>query len=133
MGPLGNLCVVGGNYMSGSLIWYLQRISAVLLLGYFFWLSLVVFGMPEFTYFAWIQVTSSLVFKLLSTIVVGLIIIHAFIGLWTIGTDYLTQRTLGFLHQSAGELADLFSKAYSILFLTLGLIYLLFALYIIWN
>jgi succinate dehydrogenase / fumarate reductase membrane anchor subunit len=61
-----------------------------------------------------------------------LIILHAFIGLWTVGTDYLTNRTLGFLNKSLSEYANLFRKMYYFFFVLLGTIYLSVVLYIIW-
>ena len=49
---------------------------------------------------------------------------HAFIGLWTVGTDYLTSRTLGFLSYRLANYADFIRNSYQILFVFLGLIFL---------
>ena len=67
-----------------------------------------------------------------SGIVFMLIVMHAFIGLWTVGTDYLTTRTLGFLDKSLAKRAGLLRKTYFLMFGLLGLVYLISILYIIW-
>jgi len=60
------------------------------------------------------------------------LVLHAFIGLWTVGTDYLTERTLGFLNRSLSERALLLRVAYFMTFGFLGFMYLFLILYIIW-
>lgn len=57
---------------------------------------------------------------------------HAFIGLWTVGTDYLTSRTLGFLSYRLANYADLIRNSYQVLFVFLGLIFLIIVLIVIW-
>ena len=61
-----------------------------------------------------------------------LIILHSFIGLWTVGTDYLTKRTLGFLNKSVATNANIIRNVYYSLFVGLGAFYLMAILYIIW-
>jgi succinate dehydrogenase / fumarate reductase membrane anchor subunit len=61
-----------------------------------------------------------------------LIILHSFIGLWTVGTDYLTKRTLGFLNKSLATNANIMRNAFYFLFVAMGILYLMAILYIIW-
>ena len=61
-----------------------------------------------------------------------MIVVHAYIGLWTVGTDYLTSRTLGFLNKSIAKRAKLMRNTYFITFGLLGIVYLGSILYIIW-
>ena len=70
--------------------------------------------------------------RFLSSIVFLVIIFHAFIGLWTVGTDYLTKRTLGFLNVSLSRRADILRYIYYLIFGFLGIVYLTAILYIIW-
>ena len=85
------------------------------------------------TFLGWDLLTSSIVFRIFTTITIISILMHAFIGLWTVGTDYLTKRTLGFLSNPLSAMADLLRKAYLFLFVVLGLMYLTVILYIIWT
>jgi len=61
-----------------------------------------------------------------------MIVVHAYIGLWTVGTDYLTSRTLGFLNKSIAKRAKLMRNTYFFTFGLLGIVYLSSILYIIW-
>ncbi len=67
-----------------------------------------------------------------TSIIFILILIHSFIGLWTVGTDYLTKRTLGFLNKPLANTANFLRKMYYFVFVFLGIIYLITVLYIIW-
>ena len=61
-----------------------------------------------------------------------MIVVHAYIGLWTVGTDYLTSRTLGFFNKSIAKRAKLMRNIYFFSFGFLGIVYLSSILYIIW-
>jgi succinate dehydrogenase / fumarate reductase membrane anchor subunit len=71
--------------------------------------------------------------KAITSVISALIICHAFIGLWTVGTDYLTQRTLGFLNSGLSKKAELIRGMYLFIFIFSGLLYLGSILYIIWK
>ena len=118
-----------GNVMkSGRLTWYLQRYSAlyfILFLAYLeytFWTSGITFQF----------LTSDNLFKASLSIFILLACAHAYIGLWTVGTDYLTKRTLGFLNKSVATNANIIRNAYYFLFVVMGILYLIAILYIIW-
>ena len=112
----------------GKLSWFLQRYSAfyfLFFLGYveyLFWTSSLSFNF----------ITTSFWFKALLSIFMLLVCIHAFIGLWTVGTDYLTQRTLGFISNGLSKKADIIRKVYEVSFLLLGLAITLIYFSIIW-
>ena len=117
--------------MNGSIIWYLQRISSLFVLTYTIWLFSS-FRSFDGTFLGWDLLTSSIVFRLFTTITIISILMHAFIGLWTVGTDYLTSRTLGFLSYRLANYADLIRNSYQILFVFLGLIFLIIVLIVRW-
>ena len=74
----------------GRLNWYLQRYSALYFLGFVIYLEyLFLTDRFSFNY-----LDSNLNFRILLTFFILLANIHGFIGLWTVGTDYLTKRTL---------------------------------------
>ena len=58
---------------------------------------------------------------------------HTFIGLWTVGTDYFTSRTLGFINISLAKHADLIRSIYTFLFVALGALIVITTLFIIWS
>ena len=119
--------------MNGSSIWYVQRLSALLLLGYVLWLSFFFITNPNLNFDAWVVFTGSSSFKIFTSSSVLFILLHSFIGLWTIGTDYFTRRTLGFLNMSLSRSADLIRNFYSVLFVLWGFLLTGLTLLIIWS
>jgi len=79
---------------SGLYDWLMQRASAVLLLAYFIFLAGVLL-FCDVDYYAWHALFSQTwvrVFSLLALLSLG---VHAWVGLWCVFTDYLTERLLG--------------------------------------
>jgi succinate dehydrogenase / fumarate reductase membrane anchor subunit len=91
---------------SGKLYWYLQRFSALyfisflVYLEYTFWTTGITFQF----------LTTNNLFKASLSIFILSACTHAFIGLWTVGTDYLTKRTLGFISSNLSVYADVLRK-----------------------
>jgi len=83
-------------------------------------------------FFSWSDFFLSFQTRFFTSMVFIFILIHSFIGLWTIGTDYLTKRTLGFLSKPLANSANILRNVYYFVFVLLGIIYLAFVLYIIW-
>jgi succinate dehydrogenase / fumarate reductase membrane anchor subunit len=126
---LNAIATIWDNAMNiGKLSWFLQRYSAfyfLFFLGYveyLFWTSNLSFNF----------ITTSAWFKALLSIFILLACIHAFIGLWTVGTDYLTKRTLGFISIRLSNIADIIRKIYETLFFILGLVIIFLYFSIIW-
>ena len=118
--------------MKGSIIWNAQRYSSVLILIYLIYILSFIVSNDDVNFFSWSNFFLSFEVRFLTSIVFIMIVIHAFIGLWTVGTDYLTPRTLGFLNKSLSRRANLLRNTYFIIFGSLGLVYLISILYIIW-
>jgi hypothetical protein len=53
--------------------------------------------------------------------------------LWTVGTDYLTKRTLGFVSPILSTYANLLRKSFEFFFIVLGFFLVIFYLLIIWT
>ena len=117
--------------MKGLIIWNFQRYSSVFILIYLVYIVGFIFS-KDFNFFSWSDFFLSFEMRIYTSIVFLTIMIHAFIGLWTVGTDYLTKRTLGFLNKPFSNKADIFRKIYSCIYVLLGIIYLAVVLYIIW-
>ena len=80
---------------SGLYDWLMQRVTAVILLAYFLYVACVVICGVD--YAAWNELYSQTwmrVFSLLALLSLG---IHAWVGLWAVFTDYLTERLMGTL------------------------------------
>ena len=78
---------------SGVSDWFMQRVSAVVLLAYFLFIGFVLLGGTD--YLEWKALfaqTWMRVFTLLALISLAL---HAWVGLWSVVTDYLTERMMG--------------------------------------
>jgi succinate dehydrogenase / fumarate reductase membrane anchor subunit len=78
---------------SGLYDWLMQRATAVILLAYFLLLGWVLLGGID--YAAWKALYSQTwmrVFSLLALLALG---IHAWVGLWAVFSDYLTERLMG--------------------------------------
>lgn len=118
--------------MKGSLIWYAQRYSSILILIYVAYIFCFLFSNGQISYFDWTMFILSFEMRVFTSLITLLIILHSFIGLWTVGTDYLTKRTLGFLNKSVATNANIIRNAYYFLFVVMGILYLMAILYIIW-
>lgn len=120
-------------FMKGSLIWYAQRYSSILILIYVAYIFYFLFSFKgQISYFDWTMFILSFEMRAFTSLISLLIILHSFIGLWTVGTDYLTKRTLGFLNKSLATNANIMRNAYYFLFVAMGILYLMAILYIIW-
>ena len=119
-------------YMKGSFIWYTQRYTSLIILSYLIYILSFIFTNQDINFFSWSDFFLSFQVRFLSSIVFLVIVLHAFIGLWTVGTDYLTKRTLGFLNASLSRRADTLRYIYYLFFGLLGIVYLSAILYIIW-
>ena len=80
---------------SGSRDWIVQRISAVVLAVY----SVVLLGFflthGDVTFVEWSQFMMSLPMRLFSLIAILALAGHAWVGMWTVFTDYITTGKLG--------------------------------------
>tara|TARA_Y100001980_G_C14403362_1_gene198987 strand:- start:227 stop:586 length:360 start_codon:yes stop_codon:yes gene_type:complete len=119
--------------MKGSSLFYWLRVSALFMLAYTIWvLSFILLNQPV-EYNSWISFTNQTLFQISTTLAACFILIHTFIGLWTVGTDYFTPRTLGFLHPSLAKYADFIRSGYTFLFVALGILIVSTTLFIIWS
>ena len=119
-------------YMKGSFIWYSQRYTSLVILSYLIYILSFIFTNQDINFFSWSDFFLSFQVRFLSSIVFLVIVLHAFIGLWTVGTDYLTKRTLGYLNISLSRGADILRYIYYFIFGLLGIVYLTAIFYIIW-
>ena len=80
---------------SGLYDWMAQRVSAVVLAAYFIFLIGYIVAHPGLEYAQWHELfahNGMRIFSLLALVALGA---HAWVGMWTIATDYLTPMALG--------------------------------------
>lgn len=78
---------------SGTSDWLIQRVSGVILLAYFVWLAAVLAGGVDYaSWQAMFEGTAVRIFTLLALLSLAS---HAWIGLWAVSTDYMTERMMG--------------------------------------
>lgn len=78
---------------SGLYDWLMQRVTAVILLAYFLYVGFVLLNGVDYT--AWKELYSQTwmrIFSLMALISLG---IHAWVGIWVVLTDYVTERLMG--------------------------------------
>lgn len=80
---------------NGVADWLLQRISAVVLAVYMIGLMGYLVFASDINYESWKALMTSTPMQLANSVVIISIIVHAWVGLWTVTTDYLTRRQLG--------------------------------------
>ena len=92
---------------SGLYDWMAQRVSAVVLAAYFIFLIGYLVANPGIGYAQWHELFASnwmRIFSLLALVALGA---HAWVGMWTIATDYLTPMALGKYVSSSRQSAAL--------------------------
>lgn len=80
---------------SGLYDWMAQRVSAVLLAIYTLFLIGYFLLNPDLTYQQWDALFSQSWMRIFSLLTLVALVVHAWVGMWTISTDYLTPISLG--------------------------------------
>ncbi|HUH37278.1 MAG TPA: succinate dehydrogenase, hydrophobic membrane anchor protein [Spongiibacteraceae bacterium] len=79
---------------SGLYDWLVQRVSAVVLLAYVIFIVAVLMG-GELQYAEWKALFAQTWVRVFSLGALLSLVLHAWIGLWSVSTDYLTERLMG--------------------------------------
>ena len=79
---------------SGLSDWLVQRITAVVLLAYTLFIVIALFAI-DMDYTRWKALFAHTWVRAFSIAALLSIAAHAWIGLWAVSTDYLTERLLG--------------------------------------
>lgn len=80
---------------SGLSDWVIQRVTAVVLLAYVLFIGFELFGSAEITYASWKALFGQTWVRVFSLAAILSIAAHAWIGLWSVSTDYFTERLMG--------------------------------------
>ena len=111
---------------SGVLEWVLQRFSAVILALYTVGILTILVSHPQMDYATWKGIFDSLIMRISSLIALAAFCTHAWIGMWTITTDYMTPIQFG-------KLATPVRFIGQVVILILMFSYLVWGIYILWS
>ena len=81
---------------SGLSDWLVQRISAVILAAYFIFMGVYLLrNGASLDYQQWVALHQGIVMRVFSLLAILALAAHAWIGLWAVLTDYVTDRLMG--------------------------------------
>ena len=80
---------------NGPYDWLVQRVSAVVLLCWFLFLGYYILSADNLDYAQWQGLFAQTCMRVFSFIALLSLCSHAWIGMWTISTDYFTAALLG--------------------------------------
>ncbi len=69
--------------------WIIQRVSALLMAVYFVGIIVFFVAHPDVTYTDWYNLFSSMSVKIITLLLIVSLLWHAWIGIWTVITDYI--------------------------------------------
>lgn len=95
----GGVDMVLGFSRHGLVDWLMQRISAVVIASYFLCIVSYIYVHPHLDYNLWRHLFHGYTFKIFSTFALLSILVHAWIGIWTVLTDYVKPVVLALILQ----------------------------------
>ena len=104
---------------SGLSDWVVQRASAVVLGVYFIWLLGYLVANPGIGYEQWHEYMTSTPMSLFSLVALVAMAGHAWVGLWTVSTDYIKHTGLRLAFQAA--------------FILIAFVYVVWGIRILWG
>lgn len=111
---------------NGMSDWLVQRVSAVILAVYTVVIVGVVAINPDISFAEWQSLFAATWMQVFTLMALLATCAHAWIGMWTIGTDYLRTRTMG-------EGADSKRFIYQMCCAVILLAYLIWGIKILWG
>lgn len=111
---------------SGLAHWLTQRVTALVISVYIFFMIYYAVTHPNLDYTQWLELNGYFPMKVLNVLTALSIAVHSWIGLWGVITDYITVRLLG---PKATFLRILFEVG----MIAITWVYLIWALVIVWG
>lgn len=111
---------------SGLYDWLMQRVTAVILLAYFLFISGYLVFNPDVTFEQWRALFDCTPVRAFTSLTLFSIVLHAWIGLWSVSTDYMTVRLMG---PKATAVRLLFQAGYSLILFY----YLVWGFQVLWG
>jgi succinate dehydrogenase / fumarate reductase membrane anchor subunit len=124
MGAVDMVTSVTSFSRSGLSDWLIQRVTSLVLLSYFVVIAYQLLGSVDYT--SWRMLFDQTWMKVFTLMAALSLAAHSWIGLWSVLTDYLTERMLG----PKGNVIRLISQ----LGVSLALVgYVMWVIVIIWS
>ncbi len=111
---------------SGLYDWLVQRITAVVLLAFFVFLVSYLVINPDVTFDQWKALFDFTWMRAFTSLTILSVVLHAWIGLWSVSTDYMTIRLMG---PKATAIRMLFQAGYSLILFY----YLVWGFQVLWG
>ena len=111
---------------SGLRDWLIQRATSIVLGAYFLFILIYILCHPHLDFTTWSNLFSLTWMRVFTFLALLSMVCHAWVGIWTIITDYFTERMQG----SKALCIRLFFQAFFALLLA---IYLVWGVQIIWG
>jgi succinate dehydrogenase / fumarate reductase membrane anchor subunit len=83
---------LGRNGLAG---WLIQRVTAIVLAAYTIFIVAYLLSNPDLQYAQWRDLFSQLWVRVFSFLALISVAAHAWIGLWSVLTDYVSDRLMG--------------------------------------
>ena len=106
--------------------WLVKRVSAVILGIYFIFVMSVFIANPDLSFAEWKAYMGSTYMKIFTFLALISLAGHAWVGLWTVSTDYLTERQLG-------SIATPLRIVFQLGTILVAVVYVLWGAMIIWS
>lgn len=90
---------------SGLRDWLFQRLSAIIVAAYVIFLFGYVLFSPSLTFAVWHELFSHTIMRIITLVVLMAVMVHAYVGMWTISTDYLKNTGVRLLFPAAISIA----------------------------
>ena len=111
---------------SGLSDWIIQRFSAVILAAYTFCILGSFVMNPEMDFETWKSLFDSSFMRVFSLITLAALCAHAWIGMWTVSTDYMTAMQFG-------KNATVIRLIFQLLVVLIVAVYLIWGIQIFWG
>lgn len=85
---------------SGLYDWMMQRVTALVLLAYTLYIITLLMFASEFTYAQWAALFSGTFMRIFTLMAILALVAHAWIGLWSVSTDYIKITSVRFVVQA---------------------------------
>lgn len=102
---------------SGLYDWLIQRVTAVVLGVYFLCVMGFMLAQGELSFSAWQGYITSAPMKIFTVMAILSLAAHAWIGLWTISTDYIKPTGIRFVFQAVCAIATFIYVVWTIMIL----------------
>ncbi|MFI2812564.1 MULTISPECIES: succinate dehydrogenase, hydrophobic membrane anchor protein [Microbulbifer] len=106
---------------SGVFDWLYQRVTAVVLLAYTLFIVGFIFLSDDFGYESWSALFDQRWMRIFSLVALLSTVAHAWIGLWSVVTDYITNRMMGPKATTLRVLAQVVLGALAVIYAVWGI------------